>query len=298
MVDPIWVTCIKESTAFAFAVVWIVLRSCRGLAIFPPWKEVGILLAVGLAVQFVGNLGYLWALGKIGLAVTTPANYGAQLLATALMGRMILGERVTFRSAMALGILMIALALLGFGVWARQAGSGASPAAEIAAKATTGSDCAAPVATIMLAAGAACLAGVVFAGLSTAMRRSSNMSVDSSTLLFIVAGVGAVTMWPLSFYRIGIDGLLATSPEAMHWILGASLFNLMGFLGIAKGLQLTSVVHASVLNSSQVAMLALVGMFYFDERTNFWLISGVIVTLLGILLIDRPVADDAVEVTI
>jgi drug/metabolite transporter (DMT)-like permease len=142
------------------------------------------------------------------------------------------------------------------------------------------------------------LAGVVYASLSISMRRSSNLAIPQTTLLFIVAGIGVVTMWPISCYRVGVAGLLATSPQAWKWLLSAGFFNLIGFFGFAKGLQLTSVVHASVLNASQVAMSAIVGMIYFQEPRNPWLFLGVSMTILGIMLIDRPSAADTVEVMV
>jgi drug/metabolite transporter, DME family len=278
-IDPVWVTCLKESTAFLYAAICVLIRFFRRLPVFPPWKELGILLAVGLSVQYLGNLGYLWAMGKVGLSVTVPANYGMQLFATALFGWLILGERVSFRSAMALGLLIIAIVLLKLGAKAVNSDSSS--------------------ATIMLAVAASCLAGLVFAGLSIALRRCSKVAVEQSVLLFIVAGSGAITMWPLSFYRMGAEGVFNTPSNALAWMLGASFFNLIGFLGIAKGLQLISVVHASVLNASQVAMSAVVGMVFFRESHNFWVVLGIIVTVAGIMLVDRPkTAAETVEVAV
>jgi drug/metabolite transporter, DME family len=284
--DPAWTTCIKESMACLFAGFCILWKAFRGLPIFPPKREVGILIAVGLVVQLIGNLGMLWAMGKIGLAVTIPTNSGIQLLVCALFGRIILGEHVTFRSAMALGLLMIALVLLGLG-------------AEAAGRAMASVDSPSISTTIALAVAASCLAGVSYASLSISMRRSSNLQIAQSTLLFIVAGIGVATMWPISCYRMGVTGMLATfSSSTFVWMFGAGVFNLIGFFGFAKGLQLTSVVHASVLNASQVAMSAVVGIICFQEPRNPWLVLGVIVTLLGILLIDRPPASDTVEVMV
>jgi drug/metabolite transporter (DMT)-like permease len=114
-----------------------------------------------------------------------------------------------------------------------------------------------------------------------------------------VAGTGVVTMWPLSFYRMGAAAMLDTvSTPAFLWLIAASAFNLIGFFGFAKGLQLTSIVHASVLNASQVAMSAVVGMIYFHEPRNFWLALGIIVTVFGITLIDRPSVTDTAEAII
>jgi drug/metabolite transporter (DMT)-like permease len=285
MADPAWTTFMKEAMAFAFAGLCLFVKRFRGLPIFPSKKEVGILLAVGLAVEFIGNLGVLWAMGKVGLAVTIPTNSGAQLLVCALFGWILLGERVSLRTAIALALLMVALILLGFG-------------AEAAGRSTATAESSSAGFSIALAVAASCLAGVAFASLSIAMRRSCSVNIAPCSLLFIVAGVGVGTMLPMSCYRMGVDGLLATSPRSLAWMLSAGVFNLIGFFGFAKGLQLTSIVHASVLNASQVAMSAVVGMVYFQEPHNPWLVLGVIVTMVGIMLIDRPPASETVEVMV
>jgi drug/metabolite transporter (DMT)-like permease len=273
-VDSAWTTCVKESMACAMAVLLILAQFVRGKAVFPPKREMAILLAVGAAVQLIGNMGFLWSMSKVGLAVTIPANSSTQLVICAIFGWLILGERVSFRSKWAIAILIVALALLGAGL--------ATADARSTVEAGSSSFSA------ILGVAVACIAGTSFASLSIAMRRSMTLRIPQSTLLLFVAGVGVATMWPLSIYRVGIDGLLATTPTMWLWLLGAGVFNLIGFFGFAKGLELTSVVHASVLSASQVAMAAAIGMVCFGEPRDAWLILGVLMTVLGIVLIDRP----------
>jgi drug/metabolite transporter (DMT)-like permease len=256
------------------AVLLILAQFVRGKAVFPPKREMAILLAVGAAVQLIGNMGFLWSMSKVGLAVTIPANSSTQLVICAIFGWLILGERVSFRSKWAIAILIVALALLGAGL--------ATADARSTVEAGSSSFSA------ILGVAVACIAGTSFASLSIAMRRSMTLRIPQSTLLLFVAGVGVATMWPLSIYRVGIDGLLATTPTMWLWLLGAGVFNLIGFFGFAKGLELTSVVHASVLSASQVAMAAAIGMVCFGEPRDAWLILGVLMTVLGIVLIDRP----------
>jgi drug/metabolite transporter (DMT)-like permease len=274
----------KETTAFSFAVLWAIFRRCRGLRVFPAKSEVGILLGVGLAVQLVGNLGSFWTMGKVGLVISIPTISGSQLLACALFGWLILGERVSFRTDVALGALLVALILLGFGAQAARDSLDSSGTTE---------------AMVVLAVGVSLAVGVVYAVMSIAMRRSMNASVEKCAILFLISGMGVSTMWPLSFYREGLPAMLATPPRALTWMAAASFFNLLGFLGFTKGLQLTTVVHANFLNASQVALLAVVGMAFFAEPINPWLVFGVMTTLLGIMLIDRPPeAAEVVETTV
>ena len=91
--------------------------------------------------------------------------------------------------------------------------------------------------------------------------------------------------------------MLQTPPEHFAWMYAAGFFNLLGFVAIIKGLQLTTVVHANVVNASQVALAAIAGILLFNEPRNPWLILGVGLTALGVVLIDRPseAVEEAVE---
>jgi drug/metabolite transporter, DME family len=77
----------------------------------------------------------------------------------------------------------------------------------------------------------------------------------------------------------------------LRWMYASGAFNLIGFLAITKGLQLTTVVHANVLNASQVALASLAGILWFEEPITAWLAGGVGLTIAGIALVDRPLSD-------
>ena len=70
-------------------------------------------------------------------------------------------------------------------------------------------------------------------------------------------------------------------------MLASGVFNLLGFLLITKGLQLTTLVHANVLNASQVALAAVAGILFFHEPNNAWLVTGIVLTIVGIFHIGR-----------
>ena len=100
--------------------------------------------------------------------------------------------------------------------------------------------------------------------------------------------MGVLSLGSLSVGRLGLATLLRPDPGQLAWMLAAGTFNLIAFLAITKGLQLTTVVHANVLNASQVTMLALAGVVIFKEAFNFWVLLGVCLTIVGMLLIPRP----------
>lgn len=257
---------------------------------FPPVKILFILILAGLADQLLGNLGWQWTVGIVGLAVTVPAVFGVMIIGSAIFGRLILKEKVTPRSMLAIGLLLLSLMLLSLG---------AESAGEIMAKSSHASIAdPGPASNTLLVAEAVLVAGVAgaaYALLSIAIRHTMNAATQQSTLMFIITGIGVITLGPISIHRLGFEGLMSTSGEQLAWMVAAGFFNLLGFMGITKGLHLTTVVHANVLNASQVAMAAVAGILVFQESPNLWLILGVALTLSGIFLIDRPVAEEAVD---
>ena len=278
--DPMWVTCNKELVTVVVVGPWLVWRAFRRLPVLPPWRTIGLLALVGLAVQLAGNLSVQWAFGKIGLAVAVSAVMGVMLCASAVMGRIMLGERISSRSAAAIGILLGSLALLAVG----------APAAAKSILDATGT--VPGLLVVALGVAAACLAGAMYALLTIVIRHTATRAVPVTTIVFIVTAMGVLSLGPLSAWRLGPQQLLNTPPAQIAWMLAAGTCNLIAFLAIAKGLELTTVVHANVLNASQVAMGAVAGMAFFGESRNPWLIFGVGLAIVGIILIDRPTDAD------
>jgi drug/metabolite transporter, DME family len=275
--DEMWATCNKELVTVVVVGPWLVWQAMRGRRVLPSWRMIVLLMLVGLAVQWCGNLFSQWAYGIVGLAIVISANEGAMLTSAAAMGRLFLGEYVSLRSIGAIALLLVSLGLLALG--AEGAGK------EIAPDASFG--------TIALGLGAACIAGVVFATLSTSIRHAVTGATRMSFVVVTITGMGALTLGPASAMRLGMDHLLHTPPDQVAWMIAAGATNLIGFLALVKALQLIPVVHANVLNATQVALAAVAGVLFFHEPPTPWLILGVCTTIAGVILIDRPV--DTVE---
>ena len=278
---PSWAACNKEAVSAAAAGTWLLLEALRGRRVLPSWPTMGLLLLLGLAVQLLGNLPSQWSYSKVGIAIVIAANVGTMLAASAAMGSLFLGERVSPRSIGAIALLLGSLGLLVLG--AQAAGQQISPESNpwIIAAAVAGS----------------CFAGVVYASLSIAVRRNVTRDTRVSVVVFAVTVMGVLSLGPISLHQLGMEEMLQTPPEHFAWMYAAGFFNLLGFLAIIKGLQLTTVVHANVVNASQVALAAIAGILLFNEPRNPWLILGVGLTALGVVLIDRPseAVEEAVE---
>ena len=289
---------------------WLLWQALRGRRISPSMPVLWQLVAVGLLIQVVGNLGSQWSLGIVGLAVTIPAIFGLMLTSAAVLGWLMLGERVSRRSAAAISLLLVSLVLLGIG--AEAAGRSISARDEVAYD---------PL-LVALAIGAACMAGAVYSLLSIATRhavtsplkkgtgsettcenpakdtarevpvpflqRAAGQATPPATVAFLITLMGVVSLGPLSLATVGPGQMLATPPEQAAMMVLAGFFNLVGFFALILALQRTTVVHANVLNASQVALAGLGGMLLFSEPPNGWLLLGIGLTIVGIISIDRP----------
>jgi len=133
---------------------------------------------------------------------------------------------------------------------------------------------------------------MIYAVLTITIRHNVTAATPMAVVVFITTLMGVITLGPLSLWRLGAERLLDTSPQEAAWMLAAGTLNLIAFLAITKGLQLTTVVHANVLNASQVAMAAFAGLLFFDEPFTLWLALGVGLTIVGVAAIDRPEETD------
>ena len=289
---PMWVVFNKELVTVVVVGPWLLCRAMRGLPVFPSRRALALLIGVALAVQAGANLGVQWALGidGVGLAVTIPCIFGLMLTTSAVLGWAFLGERVSRRSCGAIGLLLISLAMLG---WAANVAGDAKgddtatvPAAERATAEQPAGDSGSCV--VLLAVGAACGAGAIYALLTITIRHTVTGVTPIATVVFVTTLIGVLTLGPLSVCHLGVEKLRDTPPDQLAWMYVAGVLNLVAFLAITKGLELTTVVRVNVLNASQVAMAAVAGWLLFDESLTAWLIVGVSLTIVGIILIDRP----------
>ncbi|NUQ62285.1 MAG: DMT family transporter [Pirellulales bacterium] len=270
--SPVWVSCVKELVTVVVVGPWVALRLWRGLPSLPPSGSLFALAGAGLAVQMAGNLGLIWALSVAGLSVVIPVALGISMSGSTILGRIILREKITGRSALAIGLLIASVVLLKMGA-ARE----------------TPLPTAGPL-KAGLGVGVAVLAGISYASLTVVIRSTAAVAAPPRGVVFVVTGVGVLSLGPMSLWELGPTGLLSTPPATLSLMLLAGGLNLMAFLAITKGLHLTSIVHANVINASQVAMAGVAGIVCFGEDWNSQLVLGIGLTVVGMTLIERPAA--------
>jgi drug/metabolite transporter (DMT)-like permease len=278
-----WAIFNKELVTVVVVGPWLAWRIWRRKASLPAGRPLLTLIAVGLATELIGNVGTQWGYGVVGLAVMVPANTGFVLVATAVLGAVLLGERVSARNAAVLALLIVALIVLGYGI------SQASVQRQ---------GCALSPGTWQIAAAIAVagLCGTVYALLAIALRYSSAAGTGLSATVVIITASGVLTLGPLSLWQAGTDVLAGTSLWQYALMYAAGVCNLVAFLALVRGLQLTTVLHINMLNNAgQVTLATVGGVVVFREACNGWLMLGVGLMIAAIFAFGAPLDEKAVE---
>jgi drug/metabolite transporter (DMT)-like permease len=257
---------------------WLALCAWRGQRVLPRGRVLLLLVLVGLATQLIGNIGSFWALGIIGLTVGIPVVVGVTITSATLLGRIFLGERVAPRSVLALTILLVSIVLLNLG--AGDANHAIAAHAPILAG---------PI-WVVSAILVTCAAGLVFGLLSLSIRVAVTNRITPEAAVTVIAILGPLSLAPVAICRSGFQHCLTMSGHDFGLTLVNGLFNTAAFLCLSKGLQRTTIAHANVVNASQIAMATVAGVLLFAEPLGGALIAGVLLTILGVVLMERPVA--------
>jgi len=303
--DPVWVNCVQASVSTVVFGVYLTFRSIRGRSAWPPLAVAVGLMMLGIVTQ-LGGSSYQWSLGVIGLVISNPLQMGVMLTAAALLGWLVLGERVYRRGMTAILLITLSVVILGTGAEkANEAMHSAESGEELhngdnvepgSGKGVGSHLCEAPEEpsrqmtpdpfSTLLGVGAACFAGVAFAILTVGMRKTATEDTSPEAIVFFINAMGIVFLGPWAVQRLGLDGMMATSPRDLVVMLAIGICNLMAFLLLAKALQKTTVVRVNVINNALTTVLTvLAGIVIFSEPSNRELVIGILLTLAGIVLI-------------
>ena len=129
------------------------------------------LLTIGLITQ-LGNILYVWAMSVVGVAITATLQTGVMLGISAVLGLIVLGERVSWRQVTA--IVLITVSVVFFSMGAKSPG-----------EATTASQL--PSVHVLAAIAAASLAGVAFALLTVGVRKTVTDNTSSAAVVFLIS---------------------------------------------------------------------------------------------------------------
>lgn len=270
--DPVWVSCVKAVPTTILFGPYLLWQWRQGT---PPWTSrraaYGLAFA-GLLGQVVGNVCFQYSLGVIGMALSVPLCLGTLLFGTALLARLWLNEPVTLRSAVAMLVLLGAVVVLSSGAGAAHRAVDSARHVEHGAWA------------VAAAVTAACASGFTYAFLGAVIRRAVTGHATLAATLVVVSLVGLASLTPLSWLRIGFDGMRGTTWAEYRPMLMAGLFNAGAFYALSKSLQLLPILQYNLLNASQTALAAVAGVLFFAEPMSISLQLGVALTIAGLVL--------------
>jgi drug/metabolite transporter (DMT)-like permease len=269
-----WVTCIKAVPVTLVAWTLLANRLRRGQNVSASRTMIVRLLAAAFFVQVGGNVAFQWCLGVVGLALAVTLCLGTLIVSGALLGRSLLGEGISPRSAIAILLLIGAITLLSFG--ATEARTHLIP--EVSGQGLTWAT---------LGVGAAILAGVMYAILGVTIRHAAVQQVPLATSFTIIGTMGFLVLGGISLAMLGPRRMLETPPDVFADMLLAGCFNAMAFFSLGKSLQWLTVNYINVLNASQTAMAAVAGAMLFDEQLTSPIKLGILLTVAGMFLVEN-----------
>jgi drug/metabolite transporter (DMT)-like permease len=276
--DSVWINSVQASVGAGVFGVYLAWQAARGRPALPPWRELLALSAIGLVTQ-IGGILTIWAMSVVGVGITGTLQMGVMLAVSAILGRIVLGELVSWRQIAA--IAMITLAIVFFSMGAQSAGE-ATP------------DKVTPL-RVLLGIAAAVLGGVAFAVLTVGIRKTVTTTTSPEAVVFLINVMGVVAFGPWCVYWLGPDALIHTPLRDFGVMVAAGFMNLVGFLMITISLKLIPVVHVNVINNGLVsALTVLAGIAMFAEPWNRDIALGILLSIVGTLLISLvPPAEDA-----
>ena len=265
----IWVTAHKALPATILTWSLVTRNWWQNKTALPKPRAILSLIGAGLIMQCMGNLSFQYALSLIGLAMSVPIAFALILFSGAVFSRIFLGEPITLRSLLALLVLIIAVCLLSFG---------AGDASRSILKDATSQEILRGVVMAMMAGTAYGICGVF-------IRRHVKDLPVSATLVWISTS-GLVCMGIASVVRIPWEILAATTPRESAIMLLAGGFNAGAFYCIGQAFRYLSVNQVNMVNTTQIAMATVAGLAFFAEPFTVWLGIGVVLTIIGLYLMD------------
>ncbi|MCA9076851.1 MAG: DMT family transporter [Planctomycetaceae bacterium] len=264
----IWVATNRVFPVVTTAWTVVAIRALRGLKALPPAKIVLPLIATGLFMQWGGNVGFQFALSRVGLAITVPLTFATVLLSAAIVGRLVINDPLTPYTVWAMVAMMGAVTVLSQGT----------------ERATAAMVQQSDIMTIVLGVGTACLAGVAYGSGGVMIRRCVTGDISQSAVIAVLSSTGFISLGSASLWRIGLDKLLETPVDQWLRMLGAGVATAVAFFAITGAYRFLTTIKVNLLNASQAAMAAVAGVLLFDEPNTIWLQLGTILTIVGLIL--------------
>ncbi|MDE0864178.1 MAG: DMT family transporter [Rubripirellula sp.] len=266
-VDPFLVSAVKAAPTVILLGPFLLWMLASGEPIANSGRMVPRFIVVSIIGQFVGNAAFQIALGTIGLAASVPITLGVLIIGGAVLGRLLLKEPVSSRSAVAMVTLIIAVIVLS------HPSTSQTPEKSIL--------------NLPLWVGAmfAAASGAAYALFGVVMRQTLIGGVSAPATMFISGVVGTISLWSVALLRLGIEPIAAVDTSQWTMMTAAGLLNFSAFVALTVSLKALPVVAVNLINASQVALAAIAGVILFSEPVTWPLSLGLILTFAGLIVL-------------
>lgn len=261
-VDPVLGALVRSVPVSLLGLTMLAWQWRSGPRRRPSARALGLLALVGLLFNVSGNGSFQLALALTGLTVTVPVSSGAVLWGGTLVGWRLMGEVITRRAALGLGLLVVALPLL-------ISGSGGLVDGRL----------------VWLGGLAAAVAGLSYGGGNALMRRTVvSHGLSQGETLAVVPTVGLLALLVIAIVQPGLPALMSLAPSTIGWLLVAGGFNAIALGSLSRALTSLSVARANALSTLQTAISAAGGVLIFAEPLTGRLLLGLGLTIVGVVL--------------
>lgn len=271
-----WVAGTKAFPTFFIAVILICMRRWRGQASFTNWNLVWPIAVAAFFNQLGGNLALQMSLVEIGLAMTVPICFSSIICSGAIVGRFVLGDAVSVRTGISMGLMVASIIFLSTAATNRTA----AVASENSFSASDDWGTADGVALAMISGLAYGITGVY-------IRKAVRSQMPVAVTLFLFSAAGFLILCPLSLTLLPVSTIAATTPQEWAAIAAAGIFNAIGFFAITHAMRHLTISRTNVINASQNAFCALGAVFVFGESLSMFGLLGIALTITGLLTLDR-----------
>ncbi len=271
--DPFFVSAIRAIPSVLIVLPLIARRLMRGSRVLNGMQHVGTLLVTGIIAQICGNVFFQASLGVVGVAIAVPLVLSTMIVSGAVIGWLVLGERVGVKTQF--GMVLLIVALVFFSLGARQAQMQINPVSV-----PTPGD----ASILWLAIAGNMLGGLSYAFLGLSMRRAFQAGMPIETAILILSTIAVILLFGICCFRISWDQVEQVTSQQWTLMIVAGVLNGLSFILLGIALRNLHLVFAQMVNATQATLASIAGYLVFAEPLTSNLIIGLLFTITGLTL--------------
>jgi drug/metabolite transporter, DME family len=276
--DPVLVSAARGLPSIAWFLPVVLWRWWNSQPLWASRGQLLTLVVAGAAAQLLGNVTFQYSLGVVGMAVAVPQVLGMMIISGAVIGYLVLGERISWQTGFGIACLLLALGCFALG------GSSAQSVVDIRSGTDVGDAAVNRLASLrlVLALAGNLAGGFAYAVMGSIMRRTMQRGMPVESMLLLLSTVGCTLLGSWAATRISLEQLWAIDQSDWWRMLLAGCFNTLAFYTLAISLRHIPLVMVHMLNASQATLAAMAGWLFFGEPLTSYLVTGLMLTIFGL----------------